>query len=51
MIPDDDSGTDYSMFDATIMGPPIVWLASSRSAGLHDQRIVASEFAEAAQTG
>jgi hypothetical protein len=26
------------------MGPPIVWLASARSSGVHDQRIVATEF-------
>jgi gluconate 5-dehydrogenase len=27
-----------------IMGPPIVWLASDAGAGVHDQRIVATEF-------
>jgi hypothetical protein len=27
-----------------VMGPPIVWLASDESAGLHDERIVAVEF-------
>jgi gluconate 5-dehydrogenase len=26
------------------MGPPIVWLASSDASGVHDQRIVATEF-------
>jgi gluconate 5-dehydrogenase len=26
------------------MGPPIVWLASEAAAGIHDQRILASEF-------
>jgi len=26
------------------MGPPIVWLASEESAGVHDERIVAVEF-------
>jgi NAD(P)-dependent dehydrogenase (short-subunit alcohol dehydrogenase family) len=33
-----------SLFDPAIMGPPIVWLASEAAAGVHDQRIVASEF-------
>jgi hypothetical protein len=27
-----------------VMGPPIVWLASDEAAGLHDERIVATEF-------
>ena len=26
------------------MGPPIVWLASDEAAGVHDERIVATEF-------
>jgi hypothetical protein len=26
------------------MGPPIVWLASGAAAGVHDERIVATEF-------
>jgi hypothetical protein len=30
------------------MGPPIVWLASDQAAGVHDRRIVASEFDPAA---
>jgi NAD(P)-dependent dehydrogenase (short-subunit alcohol dehydrogenase family) len=32
------------LLDPSIMGPPIVWLASSQAAGVHDQRIVASRF-------
>jgi gluconate 5-dehydrogenase len=28
----------------SIMGPPIVWLASAEAAGVHDERIVAVEF-------
>jgi NAD(P)-dependent dehydrogenase (short-subunit alcohol dehydrogenase family) len=32
------------MLDPAIMGPPIVWLASQAAAGVHDQRIVATEF-------
>jgi gluconate 5-dehydrogenase len=31
--------------DPAIMGPPIVWLASSASDGVTDQRIIATEFA------
>jgi gluconate 5-dehydrogenase len=34
------------LLDPAIMGPPIVWLASPRAAGVHDQRIVASRFEE-----
>jgi NAD(P)-dependent dehydrogenase (short-subunit alcohol dehydrogenase family) len=34
------------LLDPAIMGPPIVWLASPEAAGVHDERIVASEFAE-----
>lgn len=30
--------------DPSVMGPPIVWLASDRAAGVHGRRIVASEF-------
>ena len=32
------------LLDPAIMGPPIVWLASPAAEGLHDERIVASEF-------
>jgi NAD(P)-dependent dehydrogenase (short-subunit alcohol dehydrogenase family) len=32
------------MLDPEIMGPPIVWLCSERASGVHDQRIVATEF-------
>ncbi len=32
------------LLDPAIMGPPIVWLASEAAAGVHDQRIVATEF-------
>jgi hypothetical protein len=30
-----------------VMGPPIVWLASDQATGVHDQRIVATDFASA----
>ena len=32
------------LLDPTIMGPPIVWLASPAAAELHDERITATEF-------
>jgi gluconate 5-dehydrogenase len=32
------------LLDPAIMGPPIVWLASPQAAGVHGERIVASEF-------
>ena len=45
MIPDDTSAeTRERLLEPAIMGPPIVWLASPAAAGVHDQRIVASEF-------
>jgi hypothetical protein len=34
----------YGPSRAAIMGPPIVWLASAAAAGVHDERIVATEF-------
>jgi len=30
--------------DPAVIGPPIVWLASDQAAGVHDRRIVATEF-------
>src|SRR3954454_4473001 len=33
------------LLDPSIMGPPIVWLASPAAAGVHDERIVARDFA------
>ncbi len=45
MIPDDVPEQARSrMLDPAIMGRPIVWLASAQAAGVHDQRIVATEF-------
>jgi NAD(P)-dependent dehydrogenase (short-subunit alcohol dehydrogenase family) len=35
----------------SVMGPPIVWLASDQAAGVHDRRIVASEFDAATAAG
>ena len=34
------------LLDPAIMGPPIVWLASAEAAGVHNERIVATEFGE-----
>ena len=45
MVPDDTPAeTRERLLDPAIMGPPIVWLASAAAAGVHDERIVASEF-------
>jgi NAD(P)-dependent dehydrogenase (short-subunit alcohol dehydrogenase family) len=33
-----------SFLDPSVMGPPIVWLASPEAAGVHDERIVADGF-------
>jgi NAD(P)-dependent dehydrogenase (short-subunit alcohol dehydrogenase family) len=32
------------LLEPAVMGPPIVWLASEQAAGVHDRRIVATEF-------
>ena len=45
MIPDEISAeVREQLLDPAIMGPPIVWLCSQDSAGVHNQRIVATEF-------
>ena len=45
MVPDDmPADARERLLDPAIMGPPIVWLASTASAGVHDERIVAAEF-------
>jgi NAD(P)-dependent dehydrogenase (short-subunit alcohol dehydrogenase family) len=45
MIPDDTpADTRAGLLDPAIMGPPIVWLASPAARGVHDERIVATEF-------
>jgi NAD(P)-dependent dehydrogenase (short-subunit alcohol dehydrogenase family) len=45
MIPEDTpDDVRAQLLDPAIMGPPIVWLASARAAGVHDRRIVATEF-------
>ena len=45
MIPDDvPAEVRARLLDPAVMGPPIVWLASDEAVGVHDQRIVATEF-------
>jgi gluconate 5-dehydrogenase len=45
MVPEDTPPEVRARFlDPAVMGPPIVWLASERAVGVHDQRIVAAEF-------
>ena len=45
MVPaDTPAETRERLLDPSIMGPPIVWLASPAAAGVHDERIVAAEF-------
>src|SRR2546423_148186 len=49
MIPDDTPAEVRArLLDPAVMGPPIVWLASEHAAGVHDRRIVATEFDAAA---
>jgi gluconate 5-dehydrogenase len=45
MVPDDaPDEVQARLLDPSVMGPPIVWLASDEAAGVHDRRIVANEF-------
>lgn len=47
MIPDEVSDAARSrLLPASVMAEPICWLCSPAAAGVHDQRIVATEFAE-----
>jgi gluconate 5-dehydrogenase len=47
MLPDDVSPeTQATLLDPAIMGPPIVWLASGEAEGVHDERIIATDFDE-----
>jgi gluconate 5-dehydrogenase len=47
MVPDDIPDEFRArLLEPSIMGAPIVWLASSAAAGVNDQRIIASEFDE-----
>jgi NAD(P)-dependent dehydrogenase (short-subunit alcohol dehydrogenase family) len=44
MVPDEQAAGLRGLLEPDIMGPPIVWLASGEAAGVHDERIVATEF-------
>jgi gluconate 5-dehydrogenase len=47
MIPDDFPAAQRAhLLDPAVMGPPIRWLCSPQAAGVHDERIVATEFAD-----
>jgi gluconate 5-dehydrogenase len=47
MITDDlPEQSRAKLLDPSIMGPPIIWLASPEAADVHDARIVASKFQE-----
>jgi gluconate 5-dehydrogenase len=48
MVPDEDVTDELraNALDPSVMGPPIVWLASPGADGVHDERIVAVEFNE-----
>jgi NAD(P)-dependent dehydrogenase (short-subunit alcohol dehydrogenase family) len=43
MVPDTDRP---GLLEPEVMGPPIAWLASAEAAGVNDERIVATEFAD-----
>jgi len=45
MLPADAVPEDQRFLEPAVMGPPIVWLASEQAAGVHDERIVAADFA------
>jgi NAD(P)-dependent dehydrogenase (short-subunit alcohol dehydrogenase family) len=44
MIPAEHAAGLANLLEPEIMGPPVVWLASAAAAGLHDERITATEF-------
>jgi NAD(P)-dependent dehydrogenase (short-subunit alcohol dehydrogenase family) len=44
MLPPGPVPAGLEILEPTVMGPPIVWLASDEAAGVHDERIVAVEF-------
>lgn len=44
MLPPDAVPKGPAFLDPAVMGPPIVWLASDAATGVHDERIVATEF-------
>jgi NAD(P)-dependent dehydrogenase (short-subunit alcohol dehydrogenase family) len=44
MVPAEIEASLRNLLEPDIMGPPIVWLASGEASGVHDERIVATEF-------
>ncbi|MGH3271454.1 MAG: SDR family NAD(P)-dependent oxidoreductase [Trebonia sp.] len=46
MIPDERTASYRGLLEPEIMGAPITWLASAEAADVHDERIVATEFAD-----
>jgi NAD(P)-dependent dehydrogenase (short-subunit alcohol dehydrogenase family) len=44
MLPAEHRPAGLRAIDPAVMGPPIVWLASAAADGVHDERIVATEF-------
>jgi gluconate 5-dehydrogenase len=44
MLPDELREDGGRFLAPQVMGPPIVWLASPDAAGVHDERIVATDF-------
>jgi gluconate 5-dehydrogenase len=44
MVPDIAPEVRSGLLDPAVMGPPIVWLASPDAAGIHGERIIATEF-------
>jgi NAD(P)-dependent dehydrogenase (short-subunit alcohol dehydrogenase family) len=44
MLPPDAAAGGRRFLEPAVMGPPVVWLASDEAAGVHDERIIASEF-------
>jgi hypothetical protein len=44
MLPAEHRPPGLLAIDPAVMGPPIVWLASAAASGVHDERIVATEF-------
>jgi NAD(P)-dependent dehydrogenase (short-subunit alcohol dehydrogenase family) len=44
MLPAEHRPPGLRAIDPAVMGPPIVWLASAAADGVHDERIIATEF-------
>jgi len=44
MVPLEAVPEGMVLLDPSVMGPPVVWLASDAAAGVHDECIVAAEF-------